>query len=276
MFTDELSVMLYSGALGINTEMTKVDDSFRYTFNNRIFITDNFFTVKINNQITYEFSNVNCFYDITDILMVKSFKKSDNEYYIINLPLIEKNEMSRDFDFYMDKFLKMFYDHNINRNRMTSDDIELRLLNSYFVPKDVVQQLTYQQYDFDIQLPLKVHCEIVINRSFVIDNSLNLENEIEYIKHHIASTLLENYTGTQLIFYHSKLVDLTHDIEWIKSVKFIITDSLGTEIPNGNIETYNNKSAINILDKFLLIDYSPIYWHWDINNIDVEYVLDNL
>jgi hypothetical protein len=94
------------------------------------------------------------------------------------------------------------------------------------------------------------------------------------LRFNIAETLNNQYSGIIIKFYNSQIADYVHNIKWVKSVSVRIFDNTNLEIPDSNIESYDSDKIVDTMSKEVLLDYTPPYWYWNVNNIEMNYVLN--
>ena len=135
--------------------------------------------------------------------------------------------------------------------------------------------MTVQGHDFDIIFPLKMKIDLILNKEYITLNGISVSEELDNILLEVTSELNNNYTGINISFYNSKIVDLIHDNNgrdaWVKSVKVTIFDSAGTQIDGGlenNTDDYDMFLKIAPM-KSELIKYTPPFWYWDVDNIEI-------
>ena len=123
----------------------------------------------------------------------------------------------------------------------------------------------------EIELPLNLRVEIIIEQQYLNEKNINLYEEKEQLIYKLADYLQKNYTGTNILYYDSQIIDFVHlERPFIKSVKITTTDKNGLIIPNG-IEVNEDRLILENLkeNKFNIVKYTPIFWHWDLDNIEV-------
>jgi hypothetical protein len=222
--------------------------------------------------------------DIKDQLVVHKHKEfvyvgetidSINNF-IINIPLIGYDEFIDDEEFYQNKIKQYIIDNDIPGNRMVSDDLQFRFLDTIQVSSYYLENFTTQKYNsFEIKFPLNLSIEILVDSDLVIKRKINLAEKTSDFNLMVADWLQKNHTGTSIAFYNSQVVDLIHtDQEWIKQVVVELTDSVGTVIPNG-IETLSDRQGLKNIkdDKLGIIKYTSWFWHWNVDNIDIKMTL---
>ncbi len=122
-----------------------------------------------------------------------------------------------------------------------------------------------------VKYPLKLYVELKINNELVRLNNIILSDEKQNIELQLADLLQKVYTGTDIKYYNSQIIDFIHtERDYIKSVKVYITDSNDVLIPNG-IETKDDRKILEDLseNKFNIVRYTPTFWWWDIDNISL-------
>ena len=152
------------------------------------------------------------------------------------------------------------------RNRMQSDSIQTRFLNSIFCDKYISKNLLKQQYDHNIILPLNINVKIKFNNT-----NTDFTTERSSLELLIATYLQEKVTGINIKFYTSQISELIHNYNIdVISVTTEVFDSFGTNL-NVGIETIEeNDFLFKVEDKLNIVKYTSIYWWWDISNIMLE------
>jgi len=195
--------------------------------------------------------------------------------YFVQIPVIEKTTFQNNTNYILNHLGDIFTNILDPGNRMISDEVLMKFLQTYMVPANVLQLMTIQEYDFDIHLPLKLYANIYVDNDFVIANGIDVPEEFEQLKLELSDLLLKVYTGTTISFYRTQIVDFLHNWNWVKHVDVWMTDSRGVYIPESNIETIPNRDVLDkIKDKFEAVKYEPVFWYWDINNISLELRFD--
>lgn len=300
------------------------------------------------------------FYQLTDTsdqlkLMIYT---SGTSSYVVNIPVIDHTTFVSDTDYYLDKIKNFMTTASFNANRMVTDNVQCRFLNSYLIESPIIESLFIQSgqvfsnasytwlppviaildtppllpensskylvgsaptgafightndiatftspatwtfytptindtfvldngtniyYRWNgaawvtipsIELPLKMSIEIKVDKGYAQRNNIDIAAEKEAINLVVAEYLQKNFTGPNIVFYNSLIVDLIHNGRtYIKSVKVFVTDSASTpnEMDNG-IEV---KSDINVLaglhNKIDIVRYTPPMFYWDIDNLN--------
>jgi hypothetical protein len=262
--------------------MTDFDEStklYYYTNNDGVIYDTITVTIEVyygvDKYFTYELQDVELTVDFSEIIELKKYIDTLNDEYVICVPLILNSTFVSDQTYYINKFIATLSLFNIEENRMISDDVQARFINTSFVSSNIVEKITKQGYTHNIALPLKISFDLLGNSDYVTDNSILMSTAIRTFKITVATELKDNYTGTQIKFYKTKMHDFAYDnLAWLKDVTITITDSDDTVIANGNIETIAQEDLLQYLTKLETATYSPMLWHWDINNIDVTYTLE--
>lgn len=236
-------------------------------------------------------------HSISDSMKLLTYTDIDNNVNLTNIPLIDKNEYLSDIIYYNDKIKEFTLTSNLKENRLVADEVNIQFFNNFLVKSDILEPLLKQSYDYDIQLPLKIKVECYINQQTVIDNEVNVSSERENLIISLAERLQSTYTGVNLRYYNSQIIDFIHtDRSYIKKVVVTVTDS--STVPNiilDGIETNDVGTALtNIMEKplfispdpvptdaekriiiggrkKLIVKFTPVFWHWDINHIDLKF-----
>jgi len=85
--------------------------------------------------------------DISDLLKLKTYTKNDGNKYIVNLPLIHRDTYFSDEEYYLDKIKNILAAVNIDKNRMISDEVQIRLLNTYNIDANYLRSITLQEHN---------------------------------------------------------------------------------------------------------------------------------
>ena len=214
-------------------------------------------------------------HDISDTLRLYEYSIGSKKQ-IINIPVIDKSVFLSDTIYYLDSIYNFIKGFEFSENRMISDNVQSRFLNSIFIDKLYTKNMTVQKHDIDINLPLKMNIELILDKEYITLNGISVSSELDNILLEVTKELNENYTGINIAFYNSKIVDLIHDNngrdKWVKSVKVTITDNNDTVI-DGGLETYTDdyEMFLKIAPmKEELIKYTPPFWYWDLDNIETK------
>ena len=124
-------------------------------------------------------------------------------------------------------------------------------------------------YDIDIVLPFKVSINVSFSKQEVIIQKLRIEEIINNLRFAVSKYIMETTTGLNLNFYRSKIADICHNFQGVKSVLIKLTDANNKPIPQSSIETVDKESFIDTTDKVTYLHYTPIFWWFDVNNIDI-------
>ena len=127
-----------------------VDEStFSYEYKeNHGFITDPFvitisgFTQGVNVFIA-KTAQINQRYDLTDLLQIPIFPYNGVRY-LVDLPIIDKSKFDPNKVFYLDKILAFLLGFNFEENRMVSDNLEFRFLNTDSITSYLLQNCLVQ------------------------------------------------------------------------------------------------------------------------------------
>ena len=265
--------------LNVNNElMTQVDN------NTYSFIISGVATDKLNVIVSeYDSTRTNLYYkvitddfyqayDVSDLVRLQIY--NDGAYdYVINIPLIDKDKFESDRQYYYDLLLGYLVNLKLTENRMITDNIQTRFFETHAVRQLYHNTLLKQSYSFDIILPLKLKIDLKINKDSIVADNINLNDEIVEILQDVSSFLLQN-CNSNILVYSSRIVDIILNEarkKYIKDVIVTITDS------NNNVLDQGLESIS--LDDFLynfngtkldIVKFTPIYWWFDINNIEIN------
>jgi hypothetical protein len=361
------------------------------------------------------FEEVQQVVDISGLLKLKTYTKTDGNKYVVNTSLIHKDTYLGDEEYYIDKIINVLGEVDIDSNRMISDEIQVRLLNTYNVDANYLRKITSQHHnisdievthvtlradsggdlggtyfelnsinnqfyvwfdvdgnsndprpdldndfsakkeeikctissnstigevrfavqdtlnnyqlgsifkatsedmidgvlsvwtveggtvknirdpdptsnnpnlptgftyaivgvgkDIGLKFPLKLKVELAVDKQTIISNNIPLSTELEEVRTELAMFLYEEKTKIYLKFYSSEIVDILHNRIWIKSAKAYITDVDGKMVEDSNIEILPYYTIEEDLQKEELLDYTPMLWWFDLNNIDIVYTI---
>ena len=169
---------------------------------------------------------------------------------------------------------------NLRGRRFPNDEVQYRFLNTDIIQDFVLRNSTVQDYDFNLQLPLKLKVKIIYDQDYLDNNVINLMEEKEKLYLELATKLQNSYTGNMIKIYNSQLIDFIHSNRpYIKSVKVFMYDFNDTEILNG-LESVSEMTTMENLQKEVfeldtskihILNYFPHYFYWDVNNLEINY-----
>jgi len=272
------SMQLRSQLLKLDVNLTKLNN-----FENDYFYYDYSGVVKVPASIEINFILDNLpieftFYSVQNVfsqissLRLKKYIRNGTEY-MMNVPLIYTEEYDTDPIYYVNIIKSMFDNMNLKENRMISDEVQFRFLNTYSLQSQFSTGLLKQKYDIDLTLPFKLNIELTFSRDDVITQKLNINTVVDSIRLAVSKYIIENTTGLYLNFYRSKIADICHNFEGVKSTKIRLTDTDNNAVPDSSIETVDKDVFINNVDKLTYLNYTPIFWWFDINNLNITTTL---
>jgi hypothetical protein len=147
------------------------------------------------------------------------------------------------------------------------------LSNNPDLPTGFIFTVAVEGVDIGIKLPLKLKIELSADKSVIVSQNLALATELDKIKLELATFLFEDKTKIYLKFYGSEIVDILHNYDWVKSAKASVVSSDGKAIPDSSIEIYAYDKIEGDLKKEELLDYAPMLWYWDLNDIEIAYTI---
>lgn len=278
-YTDITRYQFYvtSNILYFNNElMEPFGDSFYVDYSNGLITKDSNLTISLSYNddvlIKYKFFNVKSIYSFSQIVRLKPVPINGIDY-IVNLPLIEKNTYLQEKKYYQEKILTHMQKLTISQNRMLSDEVQLRFLNTYYLDQKFAKDLILQYNitpDIEVRdyfLPFKIELTIDFAKDSILSKSKNVTDEAELIISNIISYLQKNQTGLNITFYKTKIIDIIHNNEFVKHATVTLKDAKNNIVPNSNFENNNNELFIQKLNKSDYLHYSPIYYWFDVNNI---------
>ena len=211
-------------------------------------------------------------YDVSDLVRLQIYNDGTDDY-VINIPLIDKDKFESDKQYYYDLLLGYLVNLRLTENRMITDNIQTRFFETNFVSQLYHNTLLKQSYSFDITLPLKLKIDLKINKDNIVVNNINLNDEIVEILQDVSSFLLQN-CNSNILVYSSRIVDIILNEDrkkYIKDVVVTITDSNDNVLDQGleSISLYDFLYNFNGT-KLDIVKFTPIYWWFDINNIEIN------
>ena len=224
--------------------------------------------------------------DVSDQLVIPKFYNSAGNNLYINIPIIEKEAFDSDKEYFIDS-ISSFHSLNFKERRMMSDEIQVRFLNTINIPSEYIPIILKQNYynlfknvSTGLLFPLKLDVDIWVDDNYVLLNKVNLLEEKESIILELAQRLQNNYTGTNICFYNSKIIDVFHNRPYVKRVEIILKDSNDIILENGiemlsldeissNFLTETSELSLSDL-KLLMINYIPPYYWWNLDYLNDE------
>jgi hypothetical protein len=229
-------------------------------------------------------NSFNQIYDISEQLRLLKYDNfDDNTTHLTNIPVIDKELFYSDQNYYHNKVHEFLYTNDFSENRMISDELQFRFLNSHAIEAYYTQFVTTQGYDFDLYFPLTLSVKAYVDEDLLLDDNIDLNSEKTIILDMLADVLQKKYTGTQIEYYNSKIVDYVHtDREYIKRVVVSAKDAKGTLLSDG-LEIRNHNDILNSIltdapkqksyRKLKILAYTPVFVYWDVNNgLDFNFV----
>ncbi|MDD4081907.1 MAG: DUF2793 domain-containing protein [Sphaerochaetaceae bacterium] len=301
--------------------------------------------------------------DVSDQLRLTRYTNGDNSY-LTNIPIISKEIFEQDEEYYIEKIYTFITGVSFDVNRMVTDTIQCRFLNSYLIESPIIESLFVQgaqvfsnvtynwldpyittlhetpsyvlsgsrylvsttplsgsdfegheneiatytsgswsfyspvendfildsndniSYMFDgtnwtnipnIKLPLHLQVVVKIDKLYVQRNNVDLVSEKENLLESIGNYLQQAFTGTDIVYYNSLLVEFIHSgRNYIKSVNVYVTDS--SDVPN----ELNNGIEFRTYDDFFkdlkfkvdIVKFAPIIIYWDVDNIAIQFIIE--
>ena len=198
-------------------------------------------------------------------LMLKKFVYSGTNY-ILQVPMISFEEYIKDKEIITKKIKLVMVESNslINYESLPLIQHNIRFSNTIEIyPTSVYLKNSLNENSIKLPLKLKVH--IIFDYEKISNDNIIIDELVEQIKLDLAKLLYTNYTGVEIQFYKSKIEDFIHNNKYVKYVS-IIEPSDNIIVKNHNEIFYEFSS-----DKLLLASYCPIYWYFDVNNIEILY-----
>lgn len=216
-----------------------------------------------------KFNDVGLVENLQDFLHLKRYFSGD-DVYIVDVPLIKKDNFLNDESFYLTKLTSQLQSLSLKETRLVSDDLQLKFINSYYIPQKYASRITIQNLDFNIHLPLKINIDLILEKKYIVVNSIDVLSEVTKLRLTLAN-YFNDKTDSLIKIYSSQIIDLIQNQAWIKFTSIQILDSRDVKIPLSNIESIDQKSFINQITKDEVLDYCPFLWWFDINNIQINY-----
>lgn len=217
---------------------------------------------------------------LEDQLKLLTYTSSENKDYVLAIPLIEKEPYLENRNEIDMRILDNMYGRNIEGRRFPNDEVQFRFINTDTIYSFYLRNSVIQHYDFDLKLPLKMEIDIIYNSNYIDDNPVNIPDEREKLYLELTKKLQSDYSGNEIKFYNSQIVDFIHSNRpFIKSVDVKIKDSNDVIIPDG-IESYKEPQVMENLqdkvrelelDKIKILSYFPHFFYWDVDNIKINY-----
>lgn len=134
---------------------------------------------------------------------------------------------------------------------------------------------SYDYTTYGLILPLLLTITITINKDAVIRYGIDLEEARNQIKLEVAKYLQDYFTGTDISYYPSMLIEyiMNDRTGWVKHVQIKVTDSEKKELLDGLEMLPEEKIRENIAgSKMDMLNYTSCFIWWDVNNIIVNYI----
>lgn len=224
-------------------------------------------------------------HDISDQLVLATYiYRGTGQKYVVNIPCLRKSAFDADRVYYLDRLRQFLLDLRFKENRMVSDEVQFRFLNSHMVEAYYLKRTVFQEYDFDLVFPLKISVEVLVSMRYVEANAIDLGEEREKMLLELASAFQSRFTGAEIVFYPSMVVDLIHNHPYVKSVSVTVTDAVGQVIDRGLEVNPEDKIFEKLspsssdspeeahLKKFKALRYTPSYFWWDVDAIGLRFL----
>ena len=227
-------------------------------------------------------SNISQVYNISDQLTLLNYEDENNKIHISNIPVVEKEVYESDVNYYLDQIYNFLIGNNFEENRMITDSVQSRFLNTHYIDNLYTPHILLQGYNYNIQFPLKLKVDCTIDSDYTSKNNVDINTEKTNLMLELAKTLQNKYTGTSIKYYNSHIVDLVHtNRPFIKDVIVDITDANGQIIDNGLesksdldiLKSINDDETLESYQKKLnILGYVPPFWYWDVDTIDLKFL----
>lgn len=282
----------------VDQKMTRVDEntfSIEYSNNEYGILVDSV-TVKIEIYYATEDDQINTsigmlsrsetsqfhqMQKIDDQMKLLTYIAENDDEYLLSIPLIEKEKYLNDQANIDMLLLSDISQNNVEGRRFPGDEVQFRFLNTDVIYNLNLKNSIKQNYDFDLKLPLRLFINITYDSQYIDSNLVNLPKERDDLYLKIADLLQNKYSGNMIKYYDSQLIDFIHSNRpFIKRVQVEVKDSDDNLISDG-IESYEEEEIMrnlqNIvyeradLSKIDILNYFPHYFHWDVNDIQINY-----
>jgi len=255
-----------------------LNDTNKYTY--AISITDDIFNILLNGitiDINVYLSDVKIaeykkeshtfIFNLADLLRLKKFIDSTSgDTYIIQIPMISEDEYNVDPLYIQSKIKSLLVNTELSENRLPSVQHSFRFYNTL----ELYPTQKYLKEDIPtdyINLPLQLKLYVVFDKQQLSQSNISINDYIEQIKLDLAKYLTDNYTTTKIEFYTSKIEDFVHNYKYVKYVKVLS--------PEYNIIVNDfDKILSSYTDKLDVAKFNPVLFWWDVNNIDIVYVIE--
>ena len=135
-------------------------------------------------------------------------------------------------------------------------------------------------YDIDnswktikLTLPLKLKLRITIDNNIVTKDKINILTEKDNILLDLMELLQKVYSSCSLKLYTDELVEyIMRGKAYMKSVGVYIFDNDNRLIFNNIVMKEDINDILSGLSKDQVVNYSPAYFHWDVDNIDIVFI----
>lgn len=142
--------------------------------------------------------------------------------------------------------------------------------------RSLVYNTDYIYEEYSLQLPLNISLSIYVDKNSATANNINLADEEDTIILELAQELQNNFTGTDIVYYPSKIIDFISDSRntWIKGMTVKTTDSneYPKTIANGLETLSEDDIRTNIISsKLEMVKYSSTFYWWNVDNITIKF-----
>ncbi len=235
-----------------------------------------------NAIVNYSTENFSQIQNVFDQIKILTYLDHSNTNHIISIPLMEKSVYIENKELYNIKLLHNLSNVNLSENRFPNDDIQYRFINSYKIEQLYLRNILKQLYNFDLILPLKLKIDIYFDQLYLDSNHVNLTKEKDNLYLELSQLLEKKYTGNNIKFYNTHIIDYIHNKPFVKTLSMQVTDSNENILTSG-LETYTENEILENLQndiystdeiiepKLHICYYTPYYFWWDINDINITY-----
>ncbi len=239
--------------------------------------------------LTYNLFDFSIITDISDLLTLKTYEgqylqdSNDNGsislYFsenavVLNVPVMRYDKFLENENYYIQIMANTFGLLSEDKNRMISDDMQIRFTNTDYIPANILKILSKQNLNHDLNLPLHLHIDIVAYKDKVSETGTNTINAEFELKQILSKYLHDVYTGHKTSFYRTQIVDIVHNLIWVKHCNVRVWDDKQREIRDANLELLDQSTIINKLNKLEAISYCPTYIWWDLDNITISILFE--
>jgi len=206
----------------------------------------------------------------------------------LSVPVIAQSEYIANLNV-SENIISNYHSLSLPANRAISDDVQLRLLNTSYISLSFLKLMVSNGASYvssgatalqinapnGLLFPLKVSLSLILNRATITSTSANIISDIDSLTLTIAQELSNKFTGTRIRVSDADVIFLAKQIPYVDDANVTFTDSsmVPVNISKNEINVLPEVQTLSMMTKLERVDYIPVLWHWDINNISVSYVV---